>query len=59
MNNYSFILKSGISLMLSIFLFACSSTIRTTTEVPVYITNSRAIYPLPPSDIKTPLDEAQ
>jgi hypothetical protein len=59
MNNYSFILKSGISLMLSIFLFACSSTIRTTTEVPVFITNSRAIYPLPPSDIKTPLDEAQ
>lgn len=59
MNNYSFILKSGISLMLSIFLFACSSTIKTTTEVPVYITNSRAIYPLPPSDIKIPLDEAQ
>lgn len=59
MNNCSFILKSGFSLMLSIFLFACSSTIKTTTEVPVYITNSRAIYPLPPSDIKIPLDEAQ
>lgn len=59
MNNYSFILKSGFSFMFSIFLFACSSTIKTTTEVPVYITNSRAIYPLPPSDINIPLDEAQ
>lgn len=45
--------------MCSTFLFACSSTIKTTTEVPVYITNSRAIYLLPPSDIETPLDEAQ